>query len=67
MQEMYSVLTALAAPLTAHSQQAPEVQWRTDYNTARKEAEQMHRPLMVDFGTDLLMLLMTAEKITRLV
>ncbi len=28
-----------------------EVQWRTDYNAARREAQDKNRPLVVDFGT----------------
>src|SRR6266545_294292 len=31
---------------------AQEVQWRYDYNTARKEAEQKGLPLVLDFGTE---------------
>lgn len=31
---------------------ATEVQWRSDYNTARKEAETKNRPLVIDFGTE---------------
>jgi thioredoxin-related protein len=30
---------------------AQEVQWRNDYNAARKEADDKSRPLMLDFGT----------------
>jgi thioredoxin-related protein len=37
---------------TQHSAFAQEVQWRYDYNAARREAEAMHRPLMIDFGTE---------------
>jgi thioredoxin-related protein len=29
-----------------------EVQWRTDYNQARKEAVAQNRPLLLDFGTE---------------
>jgi thioredoxin-related protein len=38
------VLIAGAAP-------AQEVQWRTDYDAARREARDTHRPLVLDFGT----------------
>jgi thioredoxin-like negative regulator of GroEL len=31
---------------------ADEVQWRYDYNTARKEAEKKGLPLVLDFGTE---------------
>jgi thioredoxin-related protein len=31
---------------------AQEVQWRSDYNAARKEAQEKNLPLMLDFGTD---------------
>jgi thioredoxin-like negative regulator of GroEL len=31
---------------------AEEVQWRYDYNTARKEAEKKGLPLVLDFGTE---------------
>jgi thioredoxin-related protein len=30
---------------------AQEVQWRTDYDGARREARETHRPLILDFGT----------------
>lgn len=38
------------APHAALAQE-PEVQWRHDYNAARKEADEKHRPLLLDFGT----------------
>jgi thioredoxin-like negative regulator of GroEL len=34
------------------SVRAQEVQWRYDYNSARKEAEEKNRPLVIDFGTE---------------
>ena len=40
---------AVLTPLSAF---AEEVQWRHDYNAARKEAEQKNRPLVIDFFTD---------------
>lgn len=39
---------AVLMPLSAYAQ---EVQWRHDYNAARKEAEQKNRPLVIDFYT----------------
>lgn len=42
---------ALAAVATAAAA-AEEVQWRTDFAAARKEAQQKQRPLLLDFGTD---------------
>jgi thioredoxin-related protein len=30
---------------------AAEVRWRTDYNAARREAQEKNRPLVIDFGT----------------
>ena len=38
--------------LTASKSHAQEVQWRTDYAAARKEATDSGRPLLVDFGTE---------------
>jgi uncharacterized protein YyaL (SSP411 family) len=35
----------------ASSAQAQEVHWVADYNTARREARESQRPLMLDFGT----------------
>jgi thioredoxin-related protein len=32
--------------------EVPEIQWRTNYNLARKEAVEKNRPLLVDFGTE---------------
>jgi len=31
---------------------AQEVQWRYDYNRARREAQEKGRPLLLDFGTE---------------
>jgi thioredoxin-related protein len=42
-----AVLAASARPAFAQ-----QVQWRTDYNTARKEATEKGRPLLIDFGTE---------------
>jgi tetratricopeptide (TPR) repeat protein len=50
-------LSLLLACLPAAGQErttavaVPEVQWRTDYNAARREAQDKNRPLVVDFGT----------------
>jgi thioredoxin-like negative regulator of GroEL len=41
------LLAACARPASAQS-----VQWRTDYNSARKEATEKGRPLLLDFGTE---------------
>jgi thioredoxin-like negative regulator of GroEL len=43
------VVLALGLPQAARAQ---EVQWRYDYNSARKEAEEKSRPLVIDFGTE---------------
>jgi len=40
------------AALTGSKLQAQEVQWRSDYAAARKEATDSGRPLLVDFGTE---------------
>jgi thioredoxin-related protein len=42
---------ALIAMLTAAAT-AEEITWRYDYNSARREAMQKGRPLMIDFSTD---------------
>src|SRR5262245_57412036 len=44
-----ALLAALALPSWAAAQ---EVQWRYDYNAARKEAEKRGLPMMLDFGTE---------------
>jgi thioredoxin-like negative regulator of GroEL len=46
------VLLALVALALPPALQAQEVQWRYDYNNARKEAEEKNRPLVIDFGTE---------------
>lgn len=43
------VCSALPIP---HSAFAQEVQWRTEYAAARREATEKNRPLLLDFGTD---------------
>jgi thioredoxin-related protein len=42
---------ALVAMMTGASV-AQEINWRHDYNTARREAQQKGKPLMIDFSTD---------------
>jgi thioredoxin-like negative regulator of GroEL len=37
---------------TAPSALGQEVEWRSDYNAARKEAASKNRPLIIDFGTE---------------
>src|SRR5262245_54838252 len=36
----------------ASSALGQEVEWRSDYNTARREAASKNRPLVIDFGTE---------------
>src|SRR5438132_12695848 len=43
-----ALLGLLAPPATA----ADPVKWRTDYNTARKEAQEKGLPLLIEIGTD---------------
>src|SRR5258707_468716 len=31
---------------------AQEINWRYDYNTARRESQQKSKPLLIDFNTD---------------
>jgi thioredoxin-related protein len=38
--------------LSAQEEAAGEIQWRTDYNAARREAEVKNKPLVLDFGTE---------------
>ena len=47
---LYSVLSTQYSLLS--SAIAEEVQWRTDYNQARREALAKNRPLLLDFGTE---------------
>jgi tetratricopeptide (TPR) repeat protein len=42
----------LAAPVTAQPDGPAPVHWRGDYNTARREAADKDRPLVIDFGTE---------------
>ncbi len=48
-------LAAFAIPFILHTSslvRAQEVDWRSDYNTARREAASKNRPLVIDFGTE---------------
>jgi thioredoxin-like negative regulator of GroEL len=45
-------LTTGAVLLWGGTVRAQDVQWRTDYNVARKEAKEKGLPLVVDIGTD---------------
>jgi thioredoxin-like negative regulator of GroEL len=42
----------LVAGFTPGTTVAQEVEWRHDYNAARKEATEKNRPLILDFGTE---------------
>ncbi|MCE9531827.1 MAG: DUF255 domain-containing protein [Planctomycetes bacterium] len=42
------MLALLAAPSSA----ADKIEWRADYDSARKEAAEKNRPLFLDFGTE---------------
>src|SRR5262245_53906621 len=46
---LLAALGGFAAPSLA--QEAPEVQWRTDYALARKEAQDRKLPIILDFVT----------------
>jgi thioredoxin-like negative regulator of GroEL len=43
---------ALAAGLPARAAESAAVQWRTDYNAARKEAQEKRLPLLLEIGSD---------------
>jgi thioredoxin-like negative regulator of GroEL len=47
---LYSVVSTPTATLSSAT--AEEVQWRTNYSLARKEALAKNRPLLLDFGTE---------------
>src|SRR5262249_21730899 len=49
---MIGLLLVPGLLLSAARADADEVQWRRDYNSARREAEQKGMPLVVDFGTN---------------
>jgi thioredoxin-related protein len=52
MHRVIAWLLPLALAVSAGTASADEIRWRHDYNTARKEAEEKNRPLMIDFGTE---------------
>ena len=45
-------LVPFVLALFAAGTPAQEINWRYDYNAARKEAAEKHRPLLLDFGTE---------------
>jgi thioredoxin-like negative regulator of GroEL len=45
-------LSALALAACVRNAHAQSVQWRTDYNAARKEATEKGRPILLEFGTE---------------
>jgi len=47
-----SALALLVFALFATCAPAQDVSWRYDYNSARKEAAEKNRPLLLDFGTE---------------
>jgi thioredoxin-like negative regulator of GroEL len=49
---LLAVLSVLALAAGARPAPAQQVQWCPDYNTARKEASEKGRPLLIDFGTE---------------
>ena len=48
---LWNALPAAAQPVRPATP-APQIKWRTDYNTARKEAQDKGLPLLVVVGTD---------------
>jgi thioredoxin-like negative regulator of GroEL len=48
----HAILSALVLAACARSAAAQQVQWRNDYNAARKEATEKGRPILIDFGTE---------------
>src|SRR4051794_6752128 len=47
-----TVLSALVLAACTRPAAAQSVQWRTDYNAARKEATDKGRPILLEFGTE---------------
>lgn len=45
-------VATLAAGLPAQAADPAAVQWRTDYNAARKEAQEKRLPLLLEIGTE---------------
>src|SRR3954447_16221436 len=48
----YMLLSTLVVAACARPGHGQTVQWRSDYNAARKEATEKGRPILLDFGTD---------------
>lgn len=48
---MLLLAALVGAAVPARAQEAPEVQWRNDYGSARKEAQEKKLPLVLDFVT----------------
>jgi thioredoxin-related protein len=46
------VCTLIAASVTPAQAPSAQVQWRTDYNSARREARERGRPLFLDIGSE---------------
>jgi thioredoxin-related protein len=49
--KLLAALPFLFWPALVHAQ-GPDIQWRTDYNAARKEADKKGLPLVIEFSTD---------------
>lgn len=49
---VYSCAALCLLSLSLTAARAEEIQWRHDYDAARKEAESKKRPLLLDFGTE---------------
>jgi thioredoxin-related protein len=47
-----AILGALILTACARNAHAQQIQWRSDYNAARKEATEKGRPILIDFGTE---------------
>src|SRR5438445_13812135 len=47
-----TLLIAVVIAACARNAAAQSVQWRTDYNAARKEATEKGWPILLDFGTE---------------
>ncbi len=45
------LLACVSPALVAANARSDDVQWRKDYNEARKEATEKDKPLFLDFGT----------------
>lgn len=49
---VFSASILLAAPIPGHAQEHGGVRWSPNYRTARREAQEANKPLLVDFGID---------------